>query len=256
MSAPPFMQLYVSDYLGDTLHLTTEQHGAYMLLLLAMWNGGGDLPADPKFLCRVTRCTASRWARIGADVMAFFTVENGRLTNARLGLELKKAQEKSIQRAVFGSQGGKAKALKDNKPALAKATGLPCHLPEPEPDKSIEAKASHPVKPGKVRTGFDLFWGPYPLKVGKKAALKAWLAAKDLPPVDAVLAAVEAYKLAKPPDRDWCHPATWLNQGRWMDEHEQTTGPPPAVDPARVAAMTAEHKARQRAYLDEIDAAQ
>ena len=33
------------------------------------------------------------------------------------------------------------------------------------------------------------------------------------------------------------------------------TGPPVTVDPARVAAMTADFKARQRAYLDELDAA-
>lgn len=152
MSAP-FMQLYVADYLGDTRHLTTEQHGAYLLLLMTMWRSDGRLPNDVKKLARITGCTASRWARIADEVLAFFEVDGDTLTNKRLMLELEKASEKSIQRAAAGTKGGHAKALKDNKPALANASRLPCHSSEPEPEKkelstNVERRAPVLVKGG------------------------------------------------------------------------------------------------------------
>lgn len=134
MSAPPFMQMYWSDYFGDTRHLSCEQHGAYLQLLGGMWLAGGSLPDDARKLAKITGCTASRWAKIAGDVLAFFDIADGLLTHKRVGIELKKAQEKSIKRAVSGSRGGTAKALNSHKANIANATVLPQHLPEPEPD--------------------------------------------------------------------------------------------------------------------------
>ena len=37
MSKRPFMQLWVSDFIGDTLDLDAKEIGAYMLLLMSMW---------------------------------------------------------------------------------------------------------------------------------------------------------------------------------------------------------------------------
>ena len=84
MSAAPYMQLYVADYLGDTRHLTTEQHGAYLLLLMTMWRAGGALPNDETKLSRICGVTAKRWHMIAADVMAFFDVEGDQITSHAL----------------------------------------------------------------------------------------------------------------------------------------------------------------------------
>tara|TARA_R100001244_G_scaffold2541_1_gene3922 strand:- start:5821 stop:6303 length:483 start_codon:yes stop_codon:yes gene_type:complete len=74
------MQLYVADYLGDTMHLSTEQHGAYLLLLMAMWRAGGSLPNDEKKLARIVGLSTIKWRRVAADVMAFFTVDGDEIT--------------------------------------------------------------------------------------------------------------------------------------------------------------------------------
>ena len=136
MSKIPFMPLYVGDYLGDTQHLTTEQHGAYLLILMAMWRSGGRLPADPKVLCRIARIHPPRWPKMSAEVMAFFQASGDEITHDRLVMEIKKASHKSQSRAESGRLGGKAKALKNNKPDVANATDLPKHssLSESEPE--------------------------------------------------------------------------------------------------------------------------
>jgi uncharacterized protein YdaU (DUF1376 family) len=141
VSAAPFMQLYVADYLGDTRHLSTEQHGAYLLLLMAMWRAGGSLPDDETKLARIVGLSPAKWRRVSADVLAFFTVADGVLTQKRLTAEIEKTKEKSIKRADAGSKGGQAKALKTKKPAVANATILPQHLSDIR-DQKEESKNS------------------------------------------------------------------------------------------------------------------
>lgn len=65
---------------------------------------------------------------------------------------------------------------------------------------------------------FDEFWALYPRRVGKIAARKTYDAALKIASHDEIMEGVQRYLKAKPVYADWCHPATWLCQGRWMDE--------------------------------------
>ena len=116
------MKLYIADYLGDTHHLTALEHGAYLLLLMAMWRSGGSLPASDDNLSRMARCTPDQWADIRGVVVPFFKRVRGRLTHKRLALEMAKYENISCKRSEAGKTGGLGKASKIK--ASAKAIAI------------------------------------------------------------------------------------------------------------------------------------
>lgn len=130
--AAPYMKFYVADYLGDTHHLTATEHGAYLLLLMAMWQADGSLPLDDARLARFARVTKSQWSKMKVTIMEFFHEENGRLVQGRMTAEIAKYDDVVRQNRESGKAGGTAKALKSKKPGVANATKKRSQ-PEPEP---------------------------------------------------------------------------------------------------------------------------
>lgn len=124
MSDTPMMPLWVSDFLGDTQDLSAAEIGAYMLILMAMWQRGGDLPADPKKLARIARITRG-WPKIWAALAHYFEEGDGKLTNKRLTKERFKIEGKRAAQRENGARGGAAKALKTKERGVANATGSP-----------------------------------------------------------------------------------------------------------------------------------
>jgi uncharacterized protein YdaU (DUF1376 family) len=71
-----WMPVYIGDYLADTMHLTTEQHGAYLLLLFHLWRRG-TLPGDNLALAQITGLTADAWSNARAVLAEFFEIHDG-----------------------------------------------------------------------------------------------------------------------------------------------------------------------------------
>ena len=69
-----------------------------------------------------------------------------------------------------------------------------------------------------VPDGFEEFWTAYPRRIGKLAAMKAYRKARTMASAQEILDGIARYKAAKPSYADFCFPATFLNQGRWLDE--------------------------------------
>jgi uncharacterized protein YdaU (DUF1376 family) len=138
------MPFYVADHLADTPHLTTEQQGAYLLILMAMWRQGGVLPADDATLARIARSGTAKWLKTKSVIMPMFQQDGGQITQKRLAAELEKAGEKSQKRSHAGKSGAAAKALKKKKAAQANASANGKHFPEPEPESKRKKQEAPP----------------------------------------------------------------------------------------------------------------
>ena len=149
MSKAPAMPMYWDAYLADTTHLTTEEHGAYMLLLAAMWRRNGAVPDNDKDNARILGLTPAKWRKIKARFIATisgFRVEDDAITQEKLQKTWKITQEKIEKNRSNGAKGGRAAASKNNDLGQANAANsqerkATIPEPEPEPDKE-EAKAS------------------------------------------------------------------------------------------------------------------
>lgn len=177
MSETPFMQMYVGDYIASTMHLTTEQHGAYLLLLMTMWRAGAKLPNDPAKLARICRVSPKRWPAIWAEIAEFFTIEDGEISNERLTKEHAKAVSISRERKLSGKKGGEAKALKNKPPTVAIATIFPVAVP----------KHSHKSEPYREDRETNVSHGPPPVSEAFEAFIasadrKGWPKPKSLTP--------------------------------------------------------------------------
>lgn len=118
MTDIPGMIIWTGDYLADTGHLTTFEHGAYFLLLQAMWRNGGKLAKDGKKLALLAKMSNFHWLRIEKTIMDFMTLieePDGSLwiTQKRLQQELNLAQARNSKRVSSGRLGGIAKAMKN-----------------------------------------------------------------------------------------------------------------------------------------------
>jgi uncharacterized protein YdaU (DUF1376 family) len=226
------MKLWVGDYIGDTLHLTAEEHGAYLLLLMSMWKQGGYLPDDKIRLCRIAKVHPPRWARVFESIRPFFQFEDGRITSKRLLMELENARHKSRS----CSEAAKAKHLKDKGATPADAERTPCHH-----SHSHSHKKERGAKAPKVfnENLFSEFWDAYPKKAAKGDARRAYLKALSRASHAEILAGAKRYK----PDPNFTkNPATWLNADCWLDEVPKTNGTvargpwkplPSVVDPVK-----------------------
>jgi uncharacterized protein YdaU (DUF1376 family) len=138
----PWMPLYVGDYLGDTGHLTTAQHGAYLLLMMHYWRKG-ELPDDDRQLSKITKLPLKTWCDYRPVLQDFF---HSGWKHKRIDAELERMMRVSEKRAIAGQKGGLGSALARMKLENASlGRTLPRAIASPT---SIEASArddhSHP----------------------------------------------------------------------------------------------------------------
>lgn len=108
-----WMPLNIGKYLGDTTHLTTPQHGAYLLLLMAYWRRGGPLPADDGRLAAIAKVTPAEWRKLKPVISEFFSDRDGHWHQKRADEELETARTKMAAKSKAGKTGAQNRWHKD-----------------------------------------------------------------------------------------------------------------------------------------------
>jgi uncharacterized protein YdaU (DUF1376 family) len=130
-----WMPLYIADYLADTGRLTTEQHGAYLLLMMDYWRNG-PLPADDVALAQITRLSPAAWKKNKVAVTAFFRLADGNWHHKRIDAELADANSSIERNRANGRKGGRPKKQNPevtNHITQNKPTGFENDNPEERP---------------------------------------------------------------------------------------------------------------------------
>ncbi|MDW7733776.1 DUF1376 domain-containing protein [Serratia marcescens] len=113
MAALPYMQFYVADYLADTMHLSTEEHGAYLLLIFNYWQTGKPLPKNR--LAGIARLSNDRWTDVERSLNEFFIDDGNTWIHQRIERDLLTVKGAQSQRSEAGKISAQKRAQKKAK---------------------------------------------------------------------------------------------------------------------------------------------
>jgi uncharacterized protein YdaU (DUF1376 family) len=225
-----WMPLWIGSYLADTMKLTTIQHGAYLLLLIAYWRERGPLNDDDEELASTVKASPKDWRALRPKLEGFFLVDGGKWRHGRADQELAKALEHKAAAVTKAKAGADARWKKQreareqaasnacgNAPSIAQ--GLPGQCPPPSPPPSSLRSDPPAPDPGE---GFEAFWEAYPSgprKAAKAQCLAKWksrgcsLLTQQI--VGHVQAMAKSEQWLKDKGQYVPAPLVYLNQTRW-----------------------------------------
>ncbi len=242
-----WMPWHIGDYLRDTMHLSTLQHGAYLLLLASYWNRQGPLPDDDTFLASTTRLGMREWLKIRPTIVGFFRVENGFWHQKRANHEIEKATgvteaRREAARTTNAHRHRKSSVTdtvtvpvtdtvcERSAPANGAQNGRP---PQPQPQIQPPSppdgggETTEPSSVGASVSEAESVWSVWPKRIDSMAALVAIQAAIRRHGFAAVMdgtrAIVEAdaKRAVSPPGRYLPKPTEFFEGGRYLDDPEQ-----------------------------------
>lgn len=147
-----WMPLDIGDYLGDTRHLSTLEHGAYLLLLMAYWRKKGPLMDDDSKLSKITGLSMKQWLAIRETIVDFFQSGEGQLVSTRSQEEIdnvrvrsEKARASALERWNTDDANAMRTACESDAKGMLRAPALQSQLYKKESD----SKESSPVLPNR-----------------------------------------------------------------------------------------------------------
>lgn len=219
-----WMPLFIPDYMADTGHLSTTEHGAYLLLIMHYWTKGG-LPRDEETIRRITRLTPRQWSH-SCDVLRSLFLPEWR--HKRIDSELAKAIEKSRVNSA------NAKRSHSQEGDFAERSDTHIHIQSSSLRKEEDSCAVVDAKPAckKSSEAFAEFWKAYPRREGanpRAPAEKLFLAAvkSGTDPKEIIEGAKRCtQRESKNIGTPYIPQAVkWLRDKRWLDYNSDMLAP-------------------------------
>jgi uncharacterized protein YdaU (DUF1376 family) len=233
-----WMPFFIGDYMADTMHLSTVQHGAYCLLIFAYWKNQGPLPDDDNQFAAIVKLPIKQWLVNRGVIAKFFKIVEGFWIQKRIDVEIKKASVRKEIAGENGRHGGRPKkpsGLFDQNPA-GNPAGYPEHNLNHNPEKSSSPSPSSSPLEHIHKDPFEnqkkLFDEARKFYPGNKNGLDTeWKNFKRnnpnlsevIPLLFPAIMVEKEYKknlLAIPGAfvPQWANFSTWINQKRWNQE--------------------------------------
>ncbi|MCV4093439.1 YdaU family protein [Pseudomonas aeruginosa] len=152
MAALPYIQLYVADYLADTMHLSTEEHGAYLLLIFNYWQTGKPIPKVR--LSRIARVPNDRWPAVEASLSEFFNDNGNEWVHERIERDLLAVDSTRNQRSAAGKASAAAKKARKEaehkRESSARSTTVESSLQQNSTNRDTDTERDSPTDVGLV----------------------------------------------------------------------------------------------------------
>lgn len=118
----PWYRRFPDNFLGGVNGLSLEEKGAYGVVIDMIYQRGGPIADEPRYIAGICNCSVRKWNAIRARLISLGKLEviDGHLMNERAEIELEKAAKVAREHAENGAKGGdksaemKAEAKKNN----------------------------------------------------------------------------------------------------------------------------------------------
>ena len=207
----PWFRMYAEFATDPKVQRMSETDQRRFMMLLCIRCSNGDVTLHDEDIAFQLRISVTEWCESKRTF-----IERNFIDEDNNVMNWEKRQFASDSSAMRVSRHREKKKQQCNVTGNTKETKSNAVDTDTDTDKKSKPSSSNP-------DGFDAFWLAYPKKVGKVAALKVWKKIK--PPkqtAESMLASLAWQRDSEQWSRDGGqfipNPATYLNQGRWLDE--------------------------------------
>jgi uncharacterized protein YdaU (DUF1376 family) len=138
-----WMPVFIGDYLADTMHLTTEQHGAYLLLLFHLWRRG-SLRDDDAVLAKISGLGETAWNLHRPALAEFFKIHDGLWQHGRVDKEKARVAATKKSMTKKAKSAASSRWRKSDAPSIAQAM---LGDADSESESESESEATLPLRP-------------------------------------------------------------------------------------------------------------